>query len=69
MAVLGAFLLFAATTAGTSTSLPGAAAGGMNALTAGTLLEKPQAEPQVEQVRAMRHNKRFKISLYLFRRN
>lgn len=68
MAVLAAFLLVAATAASTGTSLS-EATDTMTALTAGAMLDKQQAEAQPGPVRSVRHNKRFKISLYLFRRN
>lgn len=68
MAVFAAFLLLAATVAGTSSTLPGQL--NADSLQSASLeMESPQARPNSESVRSVRNNKRFKISLYLFRRN
>jgi hypothetical protein len=70
LAVLGAFLLLAATVAGSSNSLPGQA-GSVSGMTASTQTT-PTAEGSGQETMrsaSQRKSKGFKVSLFLFRRN
>lgn len=70
LAVLGAFLLLAATVAGTSSTLPGQM-DSVSGMTASTQTTPAPDEAGQETMRSAstKKSKGFKVSLFLFRRN